>query len=79
LTSGEADHASISDVLRDATAAPARGLAIDDIDRDGSLREAMGVRAGEAWLIRPDGHVAALVDANDLAALSAAVRRSLAL
>jgi 3-(3-hydroxy-phenyl)propionate hydroxylase len=78
LTSGEAGHASISDVLRDATAAPARAGNRRHRPRR-IAAEAMGVRAGKAWLIRPDGHVAALVDANDLAALAAAVRRSLAL
>lgn len=43
----------------EVTGMPCRRLA--DLDPDGQLRAALGARDGEIWLIRPDGHVAAIV------------------
>jgi pentachlorophenol monooxygenase/3-(3-hydroxy-phenyl)propionate hydroxylase len=59
--------------------APVRVLAIPDIDPSGLLAGALDARAGEAMVIRPDGHLAAIVGYDDVAAVSAAVRRSLGL
>ena len=59
--------------------APVRVLAIPDIDPSGLLAGALDARAGEAMVIRPDGHLAAIVGYDDVAALSAAVRRTLGL
>jgi pentachlorophenol monooxygenase/3-(3-hydroxy-phenyl)propionate hydroxylase len=39
----------------------------------------LGVQPGEAWVIRPDGHIAAVVPAVDRAILAGAIRRVLAL
>ncbi|HEX6968652.1 MAG TPA: FAD-dependent monooxygenase [Micromonosporaceae bacterium] len=75
LTTGDtaAARAAVSGVTR----APLRVLALGNIDRTGVLAEALDVRPGEAWVIRPDGHVAAVVPHDDDRALAAAVRRSL--
>jgi len=50
---------------------------LDAIDPDGAGREALGVRPDECWLIRPDGHIAAVVPHP--AALPAAALRTLGL
>jgi pentachlorophenol monooxygenase/3-(3-hydroxy-phenyl)propionate hydroxylase len=43
------------------------------------LEPLLGARPGEAWLIRPDGHLAAVVEAGDQRLLAMAIRRCLAL
>ncbi|WP_446210059.1 FAD-dependent monooxygenase [Micromonospora sp. IBSANI012] len=60
-----------------ARPAPVRVLAIPEIDPTGLLAEALAARAGEALVIRPDGHLAAVVRSDDVAAVTAAVRRAL--
>ncbi|HEY0696551.1 MAG TPA: FAD-dependent monooxygenase, partial [Micromonospora sp.] len=60
-----------------ATRAPVRALAIPEIDPTGLLTGAFDARPGEAWVIRPDGHLSAVVPADDASALAAAVRRAL--
>jgi pentachlorophenol monooxygenase/3-(3-hydroxy-phenyl)propionate hydroxylase len=52
-------------------------LAMADIDRSGRLSSALDARPGEAWVIRPDAYVAAVVDASDVDALRTALRRSI--
>jgi 2-polyprenyl-6-methoxyphenol hydroxylase-like FAD-dependent oxidoreductase len=57
-----------------AVAAPVRVLAARDLDdASASVTAVLGIRAGETWLIRPDGHVAAVV--TDPAALTEALDR----
>jgi pentachlorophenol monooxygenase/3-(3-hydroxy-phenyl)propionate hydroxylase len=51
--------------------------AVADIDPDNSVREVLGTRPGEAWVIRPDGHIAAV--GSTPAQAAGAVRRLLAL
>ncbi len=58
-------------------AAPHRVLALSAIDPDGSVRQALGARPGEVWVVRPDAHVAAVVPAGDAQAVRRAVDRSL--
>jgi pentachlorophenol monooxygenase/3-(3-hydroxy-phenyl)propionate hydroxylase len=48
-----------------------------DLDPGPTLREALGARPDEAWLLRPDAHVAAVVTSS--ADLTRAVSRVLAL
>ncbi|GII25041.1 FAD-dependent monooxygenase [Planosporangium mesophilum] len=60
-----------------APGAPVRVLSIPDIDPTGLLAEALDARPGEAYVIRPDGHLAAVVGCDDAPALSAAVCRVL--
>ena len=59
------------------TRAPVRALAVADIDPSGLLAEALDARPGEAFVVRPDGHLAAVVAPDDASALSAAVARLL--
>jgi 3-(3-hydroxy-phenyl)propionate hydroxylase len=47
-----------------------------DLDRSPVLRDALGARAGEVWVLRPDAHVAAVL--RDPAEVPAAVARLLA-
>ncbi len=54
---------------------PAPGLNLSDIDSTGQLREALGARDGEIWVIRPDGHIAAVVTSAEDA--ERAARRAL--
>jgi len=78
LTGDGVDPGGVAGALAAATRAPTRVLAVPDLDRDGGVAEVLGLRPGEVWVIRPDGHVTAVVPAGDLQAASAAVRRALA-
>ncbi|SFO87120.1 pentachlorophenol monooxygenase/3-(3-hydroxy-phenyl)propionate hydroxylase [Amycolatopsis arida] len=60
-----------------ATAAPVRLLALPEVDRVGVLTRALAARPGEVWLVRPDAHVAAVLDDPDTARVAAAVHRAL--
>jgi 2-polyprenyl-6-methoxyphenol hydroxylase-like FAD-dependent oxidoreductase len=75
LTSGRDDTAEVARALARATAAPARVLHLEDVDVRGRLREALCARDGDVWLLRPDGHVAAV--ARDPAEVTTATRRAL--
>jgi 3-(3-hydroxy-phenyl)propionate hydroxylase len=77
LTCGRADAAAAALALKRAVDAPARALRLEDLDRQGHLREALGARDGEIWLLRPDGYVAAV--ARDTAEVAPAARRALGL
>jgi pentachlorophenol monooxygenase/3-(3-hydroxy-phenyl)propionate hydroxylase len=58
-------------------AAPTSVLSVDALTPDGSAREAFGARPGEVWLVRPDGHVAAVL--TEVADVAPAARRALGL
>lgn len=58
-----------------AVPAPVRAYRFAEIDRDGGLRAALGARPREAWLIRPDAHIAAVGDDPDHVVI--ALRRAL--
>jgi pentachlorophenol monooxygenase/3-(3-hydroxy-phenyl)propionate hydroxylase len=60
------------------TAAPVRTIALGRLTPDGRLAALLGTQPGEAWVIRPDGHIAAVVPAADRATLAGAIRRVLA-
>lgn len=77
LTTG--DLAGVRAAAVNGTGAPVRVLAVPDIDVDGLLAEALESHPGQAWVVRPDGHVAAVVDSGDGRAVKAAVRRALAI
>ena len=59
------------------TAVPHLVLRFADVDPDGSLRQALGARTREAWLIRPDAHLAAILTDPTAATVRAAVLRVL--
>jgi len=78
LTTGGGDPARVSAAVAAATPAPSRVLPLAGLDPDGTLTAALAARPGEAWLIRPDGHIAAVLAKPDPAAVATAVRRTLA-
>jgi pentachlorophenol monooxygenase/3-(3-hydroxy-phenyl)propionate hydroxylase len=41
-------------------------LALADVDVHGAVAQVLDARPGEAWVIRPDGHIAAIVDTPGL-------------
>jgi 3-(3-hydroxy-phenyl)propionate hydroxylase len=61
------------------TAVPVRTVALGALTLDGRLAAMLGVQPGEAWVVRPDGHIAAVVPAADRAILAGAILRVLAL
>jgi pentachlorophenol monooxygenase/3-(3-hydroxy-phenyl)propionate hydroxylase len=61
------------------TSAPVRTVVLGTLTPDGSLANILGAEPGEAWVVRPDGYIAAVVPAADRAALAGAISRVLAL
>jgi 3-(3-hydroxy-phenyl)propionate hydroxylase len=61
------------------TAVPVRTVALRTLTPNGSLAAMLGTQPGEAWVIRPDCHIAAVVPAADRAILAGAISRALAL
>jgi 3-(3-hydroxy-phenyl)propionate hydroxylase len=59
------------------TTAPVRAYRMGALSDE--LESLLGARSGEAWLIRPDGHLAAVVETGDQRSLATAIRRCLAL
>ncbi|MBO2449596.1 FAD-dependent oxidoreductase [Actinomadura barringtoniae] len=55
---------------------PLTTLHLRDLDPTGALAKALDVRPGEAWLVRPDAHLAAILPAAGPARVSAALRRA---
>jgi 3-(3-hydroxy-phenyl)propionate hydroxylase len=49
-------------------------LRIVEVEPDGELGRALGLRAGEVWVLRPDAHVAGVVPVSEVAAV---LRRAL--
>jgi len=78
LCAADVDCGPVATAMRRATRAPTTVLPLADIDHEGLVSEVLCLRPGEVWVIRPDAHVAAVVPAGDLHAVSAAARRSLA-
>lgn len=76
LTTDRVDHAAVGAALASATGAPTRVLPVAGIDPDRSVRTVLDARPGEAWVIRPDGHIAAV--AGKPAQVAAAALRLLA-
>jgi pentachlorophenol monooxygenase/3-(3-hydroxy-phenyl)propionate hydroxylase len=58
--------------------APVRVIPLGQASRDDRLTQALDARAHEAWVVRPDAHVAAVVDGRDVSAVATAVARVLA-
>lgn len=77
LTTEGMDSAAVEGAVGEVTAAPAEVLPLPDVDPEGMVREALDAGPREAWVVRPDGHIAAVVETPERAA--AAVRRMLAL
>jgi len=77
LTSEGVDAGETASVLAAVTDAPVTVLRLSGIDRDGIVAGALSARPGETWLIRPDGHVAAIVRDAAASDLRTAARRAL--
>jgi len=60
------------------TAAPVRTVAMGTLTPNGSLATILSAQPGEAWVIRPDCHIAAVVPVTDRTILAGAIRRVLA-
>lgn len=57
---------------------PARVLALDEIDPDGTVRDALAAAPEELWVVRPDAHVAAVLTEPTHDAITAALTRATA-
>ncbi|MGH3387160.1 MAG: hypothetical protein ACRDO1_21455, partial [Nocardioidaceae bacterium] len=64
--------------VRDVVAAPVAVHGLAELDPSRSLLVSLGTRSGEAWVVRPDAAVSAIVSAGDGPAVAAAVRRTVA-
>ncbi|MQA14568.1 MAG: pentachlorophenol monooxygenase [Pseudonocardiaceae bacterium] len=60
-----------------AVRAPVAVHALDAIDVDAALAEALDARDGEVWVLRPDAHIAAALPSPAPGAVAAALRRTL--
>ncbi len=76
-----ADDVAPADVQAFATgltAVPVRTVSLGTLTPDGRLAALLGAEPGEAWVVRPDCHIAAVVPAADRAILASAISRVLA-
>lgn len=60
-----------------AVAAPVTAHALQEIDGSGALRRALDATAGSLHVVRPDGHLAAVLPDFEPAGLAAALRRAI--
>lgn len=72
LTTDGVDAAGVAVAVKETSDAPHRVLRLADVDAEGAVAAALGARPGEAWLIRPDGHVAAVLTDPDRHAIRTA-------
>jgi 3-(3-hydroxy-phenyl)propionate hydroxylase len=76
LTTEGVDPGAVAVALKEATAAPSRALRLADLDVEGALASAVAPRPREAWIVRPDGHLAAIVPDPAPPSVAAATRRA---
>lgn len=76
LTARSDRVAEAAGVGADASRAPTYVYALPDIDQNGVLAEALRAGPDSAHVIRPDGHLAAVIHDFDREALDAALRRA---
>jgi len=72
LLAGRDDHDAFASAARTATGAPVTVLGLER-----ALGDALRAVPGDAWLIRPDAHIAAVLPAATPERLATAVRRAL--
>jgi hypothetical protein len=65
-----------SNVLGGSSAIPVASFAFADIDPQGAVRAAMHATASSVHVIRPDGHVAAVLDPALPSEIARAIRRA---
>jgi 3-(3-hydroxy-phenyl)propionate hydroxylase len=71
------DPGTVAAGLKAATEAPARVLRLAAVDSQGALAAALDVGEREAWLVRPDAHLAAVVAEPQARSVAGAARRAL--
>jgi pentachlorophenol monooxygenase/3-(3-hydroxy-phenyl)propionate hydroxylase len=76
LVAGDGRPSPAPEPLGDAVAAPVRVRTMSQLSPSGALAAALGARAGEAWVVRPDAHVSAVCPADDASAVRRALLRS---
>jgi 2-polyprenyl-6-methoxyphenol hydroxylase-like FAD-dependent oxidoreductase len=76
LTQRTADATAVAELAAGAIAAPVRGFSLSDIDVTGVLRQSLAATDDSVHLVRPDGHLAAVLPRVDPAAITAALRRA---
>ncbi|MEX5304438.1 FAD-dependent monooxygenase [Kocuria sp. CPCC 205258] len=78
LTGPAVDQELVRGTALAAIRSPLRLHAIADIDTTGKLAEALKPEPTDVWVIRPDSHIAAVVDGTDPRALSRALQNTVA-
>jgi 3-(3-hydroxy-phenyl)propionate hydroxylase len=78
LVADDVAPADVQAFARGLTAVPVRTVALGTLTPDGRLAAILGAEPGEAWVVRPDCHIAAVVPAADRAILASAISRVLA-
>jgi 2-polyprenyl-6-methoxyphenol hydroxylase-like FAD-dependent oxidoreductase len=76
LTTRAADAAAATEPAADATAAPVRCYPLAEIDVTGVLRRSLAATPDSVHIVRPDGHLAAVLPGFEPAAIRAALRRA---
>jgi 3-(3-hydroxy-phenyl)propionate hydroxylase len=79
LVADDVAPAAVQAFAAGLTAVPVRTVALRTLTRNGRLAAMLGVQPGEAWVVRPDGYIAAVVPAADRAIVAGAILRVLAL
>jgi pentachlorophenol monooxygenase/3-(3-hydroxy-phenyl)propionate hydroxylase len=78
LVSDDVARDDIQAFVAGLTAVPVRTVRLGTITSHGSLAVILSAKPGEAWVVRPDCHIAAVVPAADRATLAGAISRVLA-
>ena len=76
LTASRAIAAQAATADATAVLAPVTAHALDDIDVTGAIRAALAATADSVHVVRPDGHLAAVLPGYEPVALAAALRRA---
>lgn len=75
LVADDADLSAAEDTARDVLTSPVHVRTMGEVTGDASLVDLLGARPGEAWVVRPDAFVAAVVPAADGTALAEGLLR----
>ncbi len=78
LAGDAVDLDRLRSTVLDAVRAPVRLHRLSAIDVDGKIARSLDARAHEVWIVRPDGHIAAVVAGDAVAAVRNAVRTAVA-
>ena len=70
LVGGDLDPAAVAEALA-GLRCPTTVLPLAEVDPDGTVAQALGAQPGEAWIFRPDAHIAAVATSASEAAAAA--------